>query len=53
MCAFTHATSGNEVTLTFAAEKTSTLAVDFISSEGRVLTLYVMSMSIISTAGMA
>ena len=34
-------------------KKTSTLAVDFISCEGRVFTLYAMSMSIISTAGMA
>ena len=55
--AFTLATSwensGNEFTLTFAAEKTSTLAVDLISSEGRVFTSYAMSMSIIRTAGMA
>ena len=55
--AFTLATSwensGNEFTLTFSAEKTSTLAVDLISSEGRVFTSYAMSMSIIRTAGMA
>ena len=55
--AFTHATSwensGNEFTLTFAAEKTSTLAVDLIGIEGRVFTSYAMSMSIVRTAGMA
>ena len=39
----THATSG--------VRKTSTLSVDFISSESRVFTLYARSISIISTAG--
>lgn len=39
----THATSG--------VRKTSTLGVDFISSESRVFVLYARSISIISTAG--
>lgn len=41
--ALTHATSG--------VRKTSTLGVDFISSESRVFALYARSISIISTAG--